>query len=58
MKGYNEAVSKHPAVAAERFLASLAVVWVRWELVSDDVNLTGHAQVLIPYKQKNPVSCC
>ena len=41
-----EHVSKHPAVAAERFRESLLLVWVRWILKwisSGDVNVTGHA---------------
>ena len=47
-------VSKHPAVAAERFRASLGVVWVAWGLLSTDVNVTGHAGTDTIYK-KNPI---
>jgi hypothetical protein len=38
-------VSKHPAVAAERFLGSLRLVRARWvlnELLPTDVHVTGH----------------
>jgi hypothetical protein len=36
-------VSKHPAIAAERFRASLCLVWVIGRLLSGGVNVTGHA---------------
>ena len=44
-------VSKHPAVAAERFRASLGVVWVTWGSLSTDVNVTGHAGTHTIYKK-------
>ena len=53
-------VSKHPAVAAERFRASLGLVWVSGRLVSTDVNVTGHAGADTIYMEilYSPVTFC
>ena len=49
-----EHVSKHLAVAAERFRASLGLVWVRWvlkRLLSGGVNVTMHAATDTKYRE-------
>jgi hypothetical protein len=46
-----EHVSKHPAVAAERFRASLGVVWGIGRLLPTDVNVTGHAGADTIYRE-------
>jgi hypothetical protein len=44
-------VSKHPVVAAERFGASLRLVWVIGRLLSGDVNVAGHASTDTIYRE-------
>jgi hypothetical protein len=44
-------VSKHLAVAAERFRASAGLVLVIGRLVSGDVNVTGHAGTDTIYRE-------
>ena len=46
-------VSKHPAVAAERFRASLGLVWVIGRLVSGGVTVTGHAGTDTIYRENH-----
>ena len=58
-----EHVLKHPAVAAERFRASLGLVWVIGRLVSTDVNVTGQAGTGTIHRENsipryNPVTFC
>jgi hypothetical protein len=46
-------VSKHPAVAAERFRASVGLVCVIGRPVSGDINATGHAGTDAIYKENH-----